>query len=81
MTALLELKNITAAYGASPVIRGVDVVVADGGITALLGSNGAGKTTLLRAICNMRVENIRRECFLRTGVSMACRQRKSPGWA
>jgi branched-chain amino acid transport system ATP-binding protein len=55
MTALLELRNVTAAYGASRVIHGVDIAVADGGITVLLGTNGAGKTTLLRAICNMRV--------------------------
>ena len=55
MTVLLELKDINAAYGASPVIHGVNMSVADGGITALLGANGAGKTTLLRAICNMRV--------------------------
>jgi branched-chain amino acid transport system ATP-binding protein len=56
MTVLLELKNINAAYGASSVIHDVSMVVADGGITALLGANGAGKTTLLRAVCNMRVK-------------------------
>jgi branched-chain amino acid transport system ATP-binding protein len=56
MTALLELKNVIAAYGASQVIQGVDIAVADGGVTAVLGANGAGKTTLLRAICNMRVK-------------------------
>ena len=56
MTALLELKNISAAYDASPVIHDVSMIVADGGIAALLGANGAGKTTLLRAVCNMRVK-------------------------
>ena len=55
MSALLELKDVRAAYGQSQVIHGLDLTVADGGITALLGANGAGKTTLLRAICNMRV--------------------------
>ena len=55
MTAVLELKHVNAAYGASQVIHGVDLSVAEGGISALLGANGAGKTTLLRAICNMRV--------------------------
>jgi len=55
MTALLELKKVTAAYGSSQIIHGVDLSVAEGGVSALLGANGAGKTTLLRAICNMRV--------------------------
>jgi branched-chain amino acid transport system ATP-binding protein len=55
MSAILEIENLDAAYGASRVLRGVSLAVADGGITALLGANGAGKTTVLRAICNMMV--------------------------
>jgi branched-chain amino acid transport system ATP-binding protein len=55
MSALLELKDVCAAYGQSQVIHGLNLSVADGGITALLGANGAGKTTTLRTICNMRV--------------------------
>src|SRR4051794_9479694 len=55
MSAILELKNLAVAYGQSQVIYGVDLAVAEGGITTLLGANGAGKTTILRAICNMRV--------------------------
>ena len=52
---LLALKGINAAYGQSKVLYDLDLEVADGGITALLGANGAGKTTTLRTICNMRV--------------------------
>ncbi len=55
MSALLELKGVNAAYGQSQVIYDLNLSVADGGITALLGANGAGKTTTLRTICNMRV--------------------------
>ncbi len=55
MTALLELKHVSVAYGQSEVIHGIDLAVREGGITALLGANGAGKTTTLRAICSMRV--------------------------
>ena len=43
----LELRNITAAYGESVVLRNVDLVVPEGSVVALLGANGAGKTTLL----------------------------------
>ncbi|HET7505231.1 MAG TPA: ABC transporter ATP-binding protein [Kofleriaceae bacterium] len=55
MTALLELKGVDAAYGHTPVLRGVRLEVEEGGMVALLGANGAGKTTTLRAICNMGV--------------------------
>jgi branched-chain amino acid transport system ATP-binding protein len=55
MSALLELRGVSAAYGPSPVLWSIDLRVPAGGVVALLGANGAGKTTLLRAICNMQV--------------------------
>jgi branched-chain amino acid transport system ATP-binding protein len=55
MTSILELRNVNVAYGPTPVIQNLDLAVAVGGITTLLGANGAGKTTILRAICNMKV--------------------------
>jgi branched-chain amino acid transport system ATP-binding protein len=55
VTAILTLSCVDAAYGATPVLRGVTLEVEDGGMVALLGANGAGKTTTLRAICNMGV--------------------------
>jgi|HubBroStandDraft_1064217.scaffolds.fasta_scaffold00021_93 branched-chain amino acid transport system ATP-binding protein len=56
MTALLEVRGLQAAYGQSAVLHGIDLDVAEGGITTLLGANGAGKTTTLRALCNMMVK-------------------------
>ena len=55
MTAILELRNVAAAYGPTQILEAVDLVVEEHGITTLLGANGAGKTTTLRAICNMMV--------------------------
>jgi branched-chain amino acid transport system ATP-binding protein len=55
MTAILELRNVDAAYGPTQILQAVDLAVEEGGITTLLGANGAGKTTTLRAICNMIV--------------------------
>jgi branched-chain amino acid transport system ATP-binding protein len=55
MTAILELRNVDAAYGPTQILDGVDLAVEEGGLTTLLGANGAGKTTTLRAICNMMV--------------------------
>ncbi|MGH7749639.1 MAG: ABC transporter ATP-binding protein [Candidatus Dormibacteria bacterium] len=45
---MLELRDIRAGYGDTPVLRGVSLVVPPRSVVALLGANGAGKTTLLR---------------------------------
>jgi branched-chain amino acid transport system ATP-binding protein len=50
---LLETAGLCAFYGATQVLFGLDLKVAEGGVTTLLGANGAGKTTTLRAICGM----------------------------
>ncbi|MGN6117124.1 MAG: ABC transporter ATP-binding protein [Nitrobacter sp.] len=47
---MLDVKGLRAGYGDVPVLRGVDLAIQAGSITALIGANGAGKTTLLRAI-------------------------------
>ena len=53
MAALLDVKNLKAGYGPTPVLHGLEFSIEEGTITALLGANGAGKTTTLRALCNM----------------------------
>lgn len=53
MMNILQLDNVSAAYGRRPVLFGVNLEVRKGGITTLLGANGAGKTSTLRAICNL----------------------------
>ena len=53
MTAILEAHGLTAAYGASPVLHGIDFAVPAGGVATILGANGAGKTTTLRAVSGM----------------------------
>ncbi|MBC7956370.1 MAG: ABC transporter ATP-binding protein [Cytophagales bacterium] len=48
---MLEVRGLTASYGATRVLQGIDFSLAAGRITAILGANGAGKTTTLRALC------------------------------
>ncbi|GLY15503.1 ABC transporter ATP-binding protein [Kineosporia rhizophila] len=53
MSAALEVRGLTAGYGAGPVLHDVSLQVPDGQVVTLLGANGAGKTTLLRAISGL----------------------------
>jgi branched-chain amino acid transport system ATP-binding protein len=53
MTAMLEAIGLCAFYGTTQVLFGLDLTVAESGVTTLLGANGAGKTTTLRAISGM----------------------------
>lgn len=53
MSVLLRAEGITAGYGAAPVLQDLDLTVATGTITAVLGANGAGKTTLLRTLSGL----------------------------
>ena len=50
---MLELKGISAAYGAVPAISQVSINVNAGEAVGLLGANGAGKSTTLRAISGL----------------------------
>ncbi len=50
MAELLTIAGLHAGYGATEILRGIDLAVNDGEIVAVLGSNGAGKSTLNRAI-------------------------------
>jgi CCR4-NOT complex subunit CAF16 len=47
----IAIRNLRFNYrGAAPVLHGIDIAIARGARTLLVGANGAGKTTLLRVI-------------------------------
>jgi len=52
-TAVMACRDLEVRYGAVVALRGVDLQIAEGGLTAVIGPNGAGKTTLLRTICGL----------------------------
>jgi branched-chain amino acid transport system ATP-binding protein len=51
---LLELDDISLAYGRIEALHGISITVDEGEIVTLIGANGAGKTTTLRAISGIR---------------------------
>lgn len=53
MTPLLEVSGLSAFYGASQALFGVDFSMAEGEVVALAGRNGMGKTTTIRSVCGL----------------------------
>ncbi len=43
---MLEIRNLHARIGETEILKGVDLVIPDGQVHAVMGPNGAGKSTL-----------------------------------
>ena len=51
--AFVEIDQVRKSYGATPVLHGVTVDVAEGEFVVLVGPSGCGKSTLLRMIAGL----------------------------
>jgi branched-chain amino acid transport system ATP-binding protein len=51
--SLLEVEDLSVAYGAIDAVKGISLNVEAGQVVTLLGTNGAGKTTTLRTISGL----------------------------
>ncbi len=51
--SFLTLESLTASYGVSQALFGVDLTIDEGQVVAMMGRNGMGKSTTVRAICRM----------------------------
>ncbi|MGE0556412.1 MAG: ATP-binding cassette domain-containing protein, partial [Gemmatimonadales bacterium] len=60
----MSLRGLRKRYGRLEVLRGVDLDIAEGRITAIVGPNAAGKTTLIKSILGLVR---RREGVIRVG--------------
>ena len=53
MKELLKIVDLKLNYGPITALKGVDLVVPEGQIVAILGANGAGKTSLLKTVSGL----------------------------
>ncbi|MHC2103480.1 amino acid ABC transporter ATP-binding protein [Methylobacterium sp. CM6246] len=47
---MIALQAIEKRFGDTPILRGIDLTVPEGKVTALIGPSGSGKSTLLRCV-------------------------------
>jgi ABC-2 type transport system ATP-binding protein len=53
MTAIIQTQNLTRSYGRTDALKGLDLIVPEQAIYALVGPNGAGKTTIIKLLMNI----------------------------
>ncbi|MCA1334570.1 ABC transporter ATP-binding protein [Pseudooceanicola marinus] len=49
----LSIRALAAGYGGARILKGIDLEIAPGQITAIVGANACGKSTLLRAMSRL----------------------------
>jgi branched-chain amino acid transport system ATP-binding protein len=53
MKEILRISDLAVSYGYIEAVKGIDLALNEGEITALVGANGAGKSTVLLAISGL----------------------------
>lgn len=53
MDKILKVQNLTGGYNRKKIIENIDIEIAKGSITALIGLNGAGKSTTIKHILGL----------------------------
>ena len=67
--ACLRLSNISKSYGASIVLKEINLSIEEGEFLTILGPSGSGKTTILRLIGGFTVPDNGRVLFRGTDIT------------
>ena len=54
--ASVDIQNVRKSFGATEVLKAIDLSIADGEFIALVGPSGCGKSTLLRIIAGLETQ-------------------------
>jgi phosphate transport system ATP-binding protein len=68
MPGAIAIRDLHVSYGANEVIKGVDLDVEPGSVTAIIGPSGCGKSTLLR--CVNRLTDLTPGCSVRGDIRL-----------
>ena len=67
MTPIIQLENISAAYGPKTILQDVNLTVYDHDFLGIIGPNGGGKTTLVQLIIGLKKPSEGQIKFYRNG--------------
>lgn len=86
---MITIRNLHKNFGKNQVLRGLDLDVPEGEITAILGPNASGKTTLIKSILGLAIpsqgdihwngENIRNQYAYRKDIGYLSQIARFPG--
>jgi ABC-2 type transport system ATP-binding protein len=76
----VEAAGLVAVFGRVPVLRDVDLTVAEGESIAVMGPNGAGKSTLLKCLVGAVRPAAGRVCWFNEGTTRCAQVRRQIGY-
>ena len=74
---VLNVQHLSACYGGTPILHGVDLSVRRSEVVAVIGRNGAGKTTLLKCLLGLVAQRNGRIVYKETDISQLPPQQRA----
>ena len=70
MTALLEIRDLHASVGDTPILKGINLTINGGEVHAIMGANGSGKSTMSYVLAGRNGYEVTGGDILMNGESM-----------